>query len=160
MIKLTNDYIELKHQALDEAISYPPFKEVKDAMTIEVDTFNYETIENKVNNNEQFTNLEGAKVNLILEMIKLLSENKKRYNVDLHNYIGFYWRGLPIIIIKVNNEMIPQRMMYISVKVYKDDLAEKITDKKISRVVAGAIGGLLIVGGIFAGITFMKTKNN
>ncbi|MCP6726293.1 hypothetical protein NL526_29990, partial [Klebsiella pneumoniae] len=79
-------------QSLDEAISYPPFKEVKDAMTIDVDEFNYEIIQNKVKANEQFTNLEGAKVNLILEMIHLLSENKKRYNVELHNYVGFYWR--------------------------------------------------------------------
>lgn len=158
-MSFSSDNTELKLQALDEAISYPPYKEVKDAMTIEVEDFNYHIIQDKVKDNEEFTNLEGAKVNLILEMIELLGENKKRYNVGLHNYIGFYWRGLPILIVKINSNTIQQRMMYISVKVYKDDLSEKLTNKNISRILAGGIGGLLIIGGIFAGITLFRKTN-
>lgn len=155
--------LELKQKALEEAISYPKLREDKETCMIEVPTFSYELISDKIQGNEKLTNLEGAKIEMLLEMIRLLSDYKIKYNVELHNYIVFMWRGLPIITIKVTGDQqtpqLPQgRMMYVSVKVYKDELQTLMTDRKISRVVAGTIGGLLILGGAMFAYTFLKNR--
>jgi hypothetical protein len=64
------------------------------------------------------------------------------------------------LIIKVGATPNQDRMIYISVKVYKDELSQHLTDKKLSRLVAGTIGGLLLVGGIIFGYTFLKSKSS
>lgn len=163
MADLSINNLDLKLQALEEAISYPPFREVKDTITLEMDNFDYDIISDKIRSNEKLTNLEGAKINLILDVTNLLYNHKKKFNVDIHKYIGFYWRGLPILIIKIGKETSdnpPPRMMYISVKVFKDDLAERISDKKVNRAVVGTLGGILLVGGLIAGYLFINKNNN
>lgn len=155
------DNIDIKMQALDEAISYPPYKEVKDATVIEIDKFDYDIISEKITSNEKLTNLEGAKIDLLLEMLKILNDNRIKFNIELHNYIGFYWRGLPILVIKINGESINQlRMMYISVKVYKDELVEKLADKKLSKILFGGMGTILLLGGLLIGYTIIKSKRD
>ncbi|QKF94334.1 hypothetical protein QKU48_gp0876 [Fadolivirus algeromassiliense] len=159
--------LELKKKALEEAISYPRLREDKDTCLIEVQSFTYESVSDKIQNNEKLTNLEGAKMEMILEMIRLLSEYKIKYNVELHNHIVFYWRGLPIMTIKItgdpsnetlNTQANSGRMIYVSVKAYNDELQTYLTDKKISRVVAGTIGGLLLLGGAMFAYGFVKSK--
>lgn len=157
--------IELKLQALEEAISYPKYKEEKDTCMIEVPSFSYDIISEKIQNNEKLTNLEGAKIDLILEIVKLMSDNKIKYNVELHNYIGFYWRGLLIVTIKINSDqqelqLVNSRMMYVSVKVYKDELQTAMTDRKISRVLAGTIGGLLVIAGAIFAYSVLRKKDS
>lgn len=153
--------LDLKLLALDEAISYPAYREVKDATTFEIETFDYSNVSEMIKSNEKLTNLEGATINLLLEVTQLLDNYKKKFNVDMHQYIGFYWRGLPILIIKTkDSDDPPPRMMYISVKVYKDDLAERIADKKVNRTVVGTLGGILLLGGIAAGYFFITKNNN
>lgn len=156
------DNLDIKLIALEEAMSYPSLKDknFNDACVIQVDSFTYDTISEQIKNNEKLTNLEGAKMDLILEIMKLLNDYKIKYNVELHNTIGFYFRGLPILIIKVGTTPNQDRMIYISVKVYKDELSQHLTDKKLSRLVAGTIGGLLLVGGIIFGYTFLKSKSS
>lgn len=162
MTDLSINNLDLKLQSLEEAISYPPFREVGGTTTFEMDNFEYDIISDKIKNNDKLTNLEGAKINLILEVINLLYNHKKKFNVDTHQYIGFYWRGLPILIIKINKEGIdpPTRMMYISVKVFKDDLAERITNKNLNRAVIGTFGGMLLLGGLIAGYLFVNKNNS
>lgn len=150
------DYDKLKIEALEEAISYPTFKEEKDGLIIEVDEFNSENIYEKVKNNEQLSHYEGADIDLIIEMVKLLENNIKKFKIDLHNYIGFYFRGLHILTIKVNKDMITNRRMYISVKVYKDELKDKITEKKINRGVFIGVGTVLALGGIISLLKLYK----
>lgn len=150
----------LKLQALEDAISYPSYKEVKDTEPLEIETFDYSLISDHVKSNEKMTNLEGAKIDLLLEVANLLHSNKKKFNIDVHNYIGFYWRGLPILVVKTKTEEQPTRMMYVSVKVYKDLLAERLADKKINRAMIGTFGGLLVLGGLFAGYLFMNKNNS
>lgn len=164
MVDFSINNLDLKLQALEEAISYPTFRsEIKDTITLEMDNFDYDIISDKIKNNEKLTNLEGAKIDLILDVINLLYNNKKKFNVDIHKYIGFYWRGLPILIIKINREPTeepPPRMMYISVKVFKDELADRIADKKMSRAVVGTLGGILILGGLITGYIFMNKNSS
>ena len=160
-MSLQIDYDDLKLQALEEAISYPHFKEEKDAPFIDVDEFKFNLINDKIKINSQLFNTEGAHMEMILEMAKLLDEHRKRFKIELHNNIGFYWRGLPILIVKVKNENLSKeqnRIMYISVKVYKDDLKEKIMEKKMNRGVAMGIIGILVFGAAFAGFAFFKRK--
>lgn len=157
--------LDLKLKALEEAISYPKLREDKDTCMIEVTQFNYDIIRDQVQGNEKLTNLEGAKIEMLLEMLRLLSDNKIKYNIELHNHIVFYWRGLPIITIKVNNDnpdnqLHNGRMMYVSVKVYKDELHTYRTDRKISRVVAGTVGGLLILGGAIFAYSFFRSRSH
>lgn len=151
--------IELKLQALDEAISYPPYKEVEDAPVIEVDKFDYTVISEKISSNEKLTNLEGAKIDLLLEVIKILSDNVIKFNIELHNYMGFYWRGLPILVVKINGEsMNLMRMMYISVKVYKDELTDALADKQVTKSLFRGIGAVILLGGLIFGYIIMKNK--
>lgn len=158
------DNLDIKLLALEEAMSYPPLKDKNfdDACVIQVETFTCENINEQIKNSEKLTNLEGAKMNLILEIMRILSDYKIKYNVELHNTIGFYFRGLPILVIKVTGgESINQgRMIYISVKVYKDELAEGITNNKLSRLMAGIIGGVFLIGGAIIGYSFIKSKTS
>jgi len=157
------DNLDIKLNALEEAVSYPPLKkqDFGDACIIEIDSFNYDTISAKIRDNEKLTNMEGAKVELILEVLRLLNDHKIKYNVELHNTVGFYFRGLPILVLKVtgNESNNQERMIYISVKVYKDELSRGLTDKKLSRLLAGTLGGLLLIGGLFIGYKFVHTTN-
>jgi len=156
------DNLDIKLIALEEAMSYPSLKDktFNDSCVIQVDSFTYDNISEQIKKSEKLTNLEGAKMNLILEIMKLLNDYKIKYNVELHNTIGFYFRGLPILIIKVTggDSINQDRMIYISVKVYKDELAEGLTNNKLSKLLAGTLGGLLLIGGVLIGYSFIKTK--
>jgi hypothetical protein len=150
----------LKLQSLEDAISYPAYKEVGGTEPLEIDTFDYSLISDHVKSNEKIINFEGAQIDLLLEVVNLLHNNKKKFNIDKHSYVGFYWRGLPILVVKTRSEEQPTRMMYVSVKVYKDLLAERLTDKKINRAIVGTFGGLLVLGGLFAGYLFINKNNS
>lgn len=161
MSNMQIDNVDLKLQALEEAISYPTYKEVEGAAIIEINTFNHEVISEKIKSNEKLTNLEGAKITLLLEVIKLLSDNTIKFNIELHNYIGFYWRGLPILIIKIKSDNPnQQRMMYISVKVYKDEFNGKFIDKKMSRYLFAGVGSIVALGLLLIGYSFVKGQSD
>ena len=128
---------EDKLASLEEAISYPPYNEIKGLTTIDVDSFDYDTIREKIHSSDSMGNIEGEKLNLIDEMIKLLASNKKKFNIDTHNYIVLYWRGLPMLVIKTKGSN-TQTMMYIAVKTYKDELSKKTMTKFGSKIVFGA----------------------
>lgn len=154
------DNLDLKLKALEDAISYPSYKEVKDTCIVEVESFNYDEISKEITSNEKLTNLEGARIDLVLEMIKLLNDNKIKFNVVLHNNIGFYWRGLPILILRITGgKQNQERMMYISVKVYKDEYSTNLGARRaIKYTVIGfaAIGALAVgIGALF----YTKTKS-
>lgn len=157
------DNLDIKLIALEEAMSYPSLKDrnFNDSCLIQVDSFTYDDISEQITKNEKLTNLEGAKMNLILEILRLLDDYKIKYNIELHNTIGFYFRGLPILIVKVTGgQSINQdRMVYISVKVYKDELAQGLTDKKLSNMLAGTIGGLLLIGGAIIGYKLVQNQS-
>ena len=92
-------------------------------------------------------------MDLILEILRILNDHKIKYNVELHNVIGLYFRGLPILIIKITNDQLnnQDRMIYLSLKVYKDELTQRQTDKKFSKILAGTIGGFLLFAGAVVG---------
>ena len=157
------EHLDIKLNALEEAISYPSLKkqEFGDACIIEVETFDYDIISEKIKGNEKLTNLEGTKMELVLEVLRLLNDYKIKYNVELHNTIGFYFRGLPLLVLRVMGNQVnnQDRMIYVSVKVYKDELTQNLNDKKLSRYVAGIFGGLFLIGGVWIGYAFVKNKN-
>lgn len=152
--------LDIKLNALEEAISYPSLKKQAfgDACIIEVETFDYDIIRQKIKDNEKLTNLEGTKMDLILEVLKLLNDYKIKYNVELHNIIGFYFRGLLLLVLKVTGNQVnnQDRMIYVSVKVYKDELNQSLSDKKLSRYVAGIFVGLLLIGGAWFATKIMR----
>ncbi|ARF09610.1 hypothetical protein Indivirus_1_233 [Indivirus ILV1] len=136
-----------KLASLEEAISYPPYKEIEGLTTITVNTFNYDSIKEKLHGQGMET-IEGEKLVLIDEMIKLLDSNKIKYSVNNHNYIVFYWRGLPILVIKTegNNK---QTMMYIAVKTFKDESTKKAMTKLGSKIAFGTLGVIAASGLLF-----------
>jgi len=131
--------------SLEEAISYPPYNEIKGLTSINVDSFDYEVIKEKIHG-KGMENIEGEKLTVIDEMIKLLSDYKKKFNIDEHNYIVFYWRGLPLLVINTTGSN-TQTMMYIAVKTYKDELSKKKMSNIGSKVLFGA-AGLTVAGGL------------
>ena len=135
-----------KLSSLEEAISYPAYNEIKGLTTINVDEFNYESIKEKLLGQGTET-IEGEKLALIDEMIRLLADNKKRFHIDDHNYIGLYWRGLPILIITINDNKNNQTMMYIAVKTYKDEYNKRAMTKFGSKIAFGALG-VTVAGGL------------
>jgi hypothetical protein len=73
--------------------------------------------------------------------------------------MGFYWRGLPILVVKINGEsMNLMRMMYISVKVYKDELTDALADKQVTKSLFRGIGAVILLGGLIFGYIIMKNK--
>lgn len=145
------DNIELKLQALDESVAYPLFKEEPSAYTLDIDSFDHGAINNDIDNNEKITDFEGARIDLLKETIKLLSENKNRFNLSLFNQVIFTWCSLPILVIRFNlnsGNINKQRMIVVSVKRYQEHLAEKIADKKLGRLAIFALTGLAVVFGL------------
>ena len=141
MVKIIEN-LDIKVASLEESISYPPYKETEGLKTIEVDSFNYDLIKEKLVSAE---NIDGEKLILIEEIIKLLDGHKLKFSIDNHNYIGLYWRGLPMLIIKTKS-INTQTMMYVAVKSYKDELEKRSNSKLGSRIMMGvaAIGGLFV----------------
>lgn len=159
MSKNDIDNLDIKLISLEEAISYPSLKkqDFGDVCTLTIESFSYDSISEKIKDNEKLTNLEGTKMDLILEVLKILNDHKIKYNIELHNVIGLYFRGLPILIIKILNGQInnQDRMIYLSLKVYKDELTQRLTDKKLSKILAGTLGGFAVLGGLVIGYKFM-----
>jgi hypothetical protein len=154
------DYTEIKIHALEEAISYPEYKEEKEGIVIEVDIFDFDMITDKIKNNIKLADLDSAKINLTLEIIKILDKNRIKFHIDRVGCISLCWRALPIIIIRLNKEYSQKRMMYVGLKLYKDKLQEEITDKKLSRVAAVGIGSIILLGGAITGYVFMKNNGS
>jgi|688.fasta_scaffold565377_1 hypothetical protein len=155
------DEVDIKLTALEEAISYPSLKDrnFNDTCLLEVESFSYDLISSQISNSDKFTNLEGAKMDMILEIIRLLDDYSVKFNVELHNTIGFYFRGLPIVIVRILNnkqQQLNDRFIYISVKVYKDVLTQGLNDRKLSRILAGSVGGALVLGGVVIGYMMIK----
>lgn len=155
---------KIKLTALEEAISYPPLKmsEYDSSWIIEVEEFDYKQISNTIKNHEKLTNFEGAKIDLILEIVQLMSENKIKYNIGLHKTTGFYFRGLPILFITTTNNRVPDnsRVIYVSVKVYKDELSQQTNDIKLTKLLTGFTAGALVFIGVICGASFWLSKKN
>ena len=139
--------LNAKLASLDEAISYPPYKELTASKIIEIESFNYEEIKENLVNTVEY--IDGEKLELIDEIMKILDNHQLKFHIKDHNYIGIYWRGLPMIIIKTKGEN-TQTMMYISVKTYKDELAKRNNTKLGSRIVYGLGAAVLGTGLIFS----------
>lgn len=135
------DNLEFKLDALDGATAYPNYKEEKDVCTIEVESFDYLAINEIIRNNDKLTNFEGT-VDLLVELVQLLGENRTRINLMLLNTVTFYWNNYPILVIKYKGTENP-RMMAISVKRYKDALTDALHSQKIGRIVGYSVMGVL-----------------
>jgi hypothetical protein len=133
----TIENLNSKIESLVEAISYPPYKELVASKIIEIDSFNYEEIKENLVNAVEY--VDGEKLALIDEIMQILDNHQLKFHIQNHNYIGIYWRGLPMIIIKTkgNATQNTQTMMYISVKTYKDELSKRNNTKLGSRIVYG-----------------------
>lgn len=158
MQKKPIENLEFKLASLDEAISYPPYKEISASKIIELDEFNYDEIKKELINSVEY--IDGEKLDLIDEIIKLLDTHQLKYHIKEHNYIGIYWRGLPMILIKTRSENVPQTMMYISVKTYKDELIKRDMTKLGSRIVYGAGIAIAATAGFFFSYKFLNNNNN
>ena len=91
MYKLIYMNTDLQLKALEEAVSYPPYKQEDGVFTMEVDEFNYNTIfETIKENSNEIAELEGEKLNLITDILKVLCHNQQRYNVQKVNYFVFF----------------------------------------------------------------------
>lgn len=136
---------DLQVKALEEAVSYPPYKEEDGVFTVVVDNFDQELIMEEINiNKSELANLEGERLNLITDIISLIDNNKQAFNVNKVNYFVFYWRGLPSFGIKVGEEHTKQ-MMYISVKTYRDGYTSNLTSRNLLTGGAVLLGGALVV---------------
>lgn len=169
MSKLISNTVKLN--ALEEATSFPSFKEIKDAPIIEIEPLepteslaeqhdvqlDYYSIEQIIKNDEKIMNLEGAKVNLILDIIELLCDKKNKFYLNNHNYIGFFWRGLPILCLKINDNKQRNRMVYISVKVYKDELDDYLNEQKVGKTGTIVLASLVVVG-LIGGYLYYKWR--
>ena len=153
---------DMKLQVLEEIVSYPNYKEeVNCTAILDMDEFNYDLIEEKIKTTSSMTNpeeTEGADVNLVHEILKLLDMNKKKYKLDKIGCIGFYWRGFPVLIIKMGKDYTQKKLLYVPIKTYKRDLDEKIANKKLETTIAWSMWGFLIVGGVVFGAAYVKSK--
>ncbi len=153
IVKTNNaELLALKVAALENATSYPEYKEIADMVVIEVPCFEYDTIRNQINENESLTRIDAEKLDLVLEIVQLISDH--HFRVFSHDYICFCWRGFPILAILIKNDKIKypsSRMIYVSLKVYKDELANLVAEKSIVRIMTGTFIGLILVAGIFIG---------
>lgn len=150
MVKIIGNQ-DIKLASLEEAISYPQYKEVDGLTTIEVESFNYDLIKENLASVES---IDGEKLMLIDEIIKLLDENKLKFSIDKHNYIGLYWRGLPMLIIKTKETQM-QTMMYVAVKTYKDEFEKRSNSKLGSRIMIG----VAVIGGLFMSYKFWGSSD-
>lgn len=132
---------------LEDAISYPPYKEEEDTFTIKVDTFNYNDIcDNLRASNNEMVSLEGEKMSLIIDILCILNDNKLKYNVMKMNNFVFYWRGLPILVVKVKSDTPnTKQMMYIAVKTYQYGYNTKCTTRNLITSAGMLIGGILVL---------------
>ncbi len=159
----TNSPMALKLAALENAISYPQYKvndmTIVEMAIIDVTTFDYATIKDLMRSNGALAYVDAAKLDLIYEIVKLLSDNKIKYNIPFHNHVCFHWRGFPIVGIFVDDGVTKypsSRTMSVSVKVYRDELQNLTTERTISNVLIGAVGGLLLMAGLYFGYKICK----
>lgn len=148
---------QLKLQALQKVVYHPLYDENEKALElIELDTFDLDTIIDKVKERSRLLSHKDE----IVEILEILNMHKSNFFIDVQKYFSFYWNGMLLLRIIINNEFLDtKKQVHISLQKYRDELNERMSDRRMNRFTLFGIGGTLLLGSIIAGITFLKRKD-
>lgn len=176
------DSDELRAHVLSKSFYYvdiTPENELKESFQLELvtlDKFDYDKIVEVINHSAKLISYDKP---LILEMLGEVNKNPQMTGLCHQDHIGFYSNGKPLLRIKIknpeqkqesdeetdpeleNDEIIkkqPEQILHLSLQKYRSQKTEIIQDKKLNRIAAGGIGGLLLLGGAVVGMTFFKNS--
>lgn len=145
-------------KALEASVYCPPFKNEEAIDTIVLDKFNVEKAKEKIRESVVLLSYDKKYRPLIIEILDVLDQNKHDFLVDHQKYISFYWNGILILRIEINNDVSHNKQLHISLQKYASEKELIATDNNMSKLTLVTIGISLLVGGIVAGITLFRKK--
>lgn len=154
------DNDSIKFKALERSHYCPPYKEDSFIETFELEEFDVDKAKEEVRGSVAILSHSNRYRELIIEILDVLDRNKGEFLTDKHKYISFYWSGIPVLLLKIENGVNNERQLHISLQKYKSDKRDIISDKKTNRFIMFGLGTTLVLGGILVGVTLFRKKGD
>jgi len=140
-MNLDND--DIKFKSLEKAHYCPKIDEdTKDNFieTFSVENFDVAELKKLTKNSVALLSHSKAYRLLIIEILDVLNNYKYDFLVYEQKYITFYWSGIPVLEICINQEVKHNNQLHISLQRYKETKATLIQDKKTNRLLNVGVG--------------------
>lgn len=149
---------DIKFKALESSHYCPPYKSDTFIEKFILEEFDVDKAKELVRDSVLLLSHSKNYRHLIIEILDVLDGNKGDFLTDQHKYISFYWSGIPVLQYEINKGVTHDRQLHISLQQYKSVKADRITDKKNTRIITAGVIGTLILGGIIAGLALVKKE--
>jgi len=156
---------DIKFKALEQSVYCPPYKEENAIETIDIDgEFDVEAAKDGVRRSVALLSYQRSYRPLIVEILDILDQNTAHFLVDKQQYISFYWSGILVLQIKINDQDAKHgKQLHVSLQKYKVE-KERLEDKKTketmnNRMLLFGFGGSIAVAVAVAMYSFFYKKN-
>jgi len=150
---------DIKLWALEASHYCPPYKEDTFIEHFNLDKFDVDDAKDQVRKSVALLSHNKPYRGYILEILDILDQNKYDFLIDQHKYISFYWSGIPVLQFEINSDIKHNKQLHISLQKYKTEKNEKMSDKKINKLIIFGLAASLILGSIVTGLTFYNRNN-
>lgn len=152
--------MELNFKALQDSHYCPPYKPDNFIETIELESFDCDIAKSLVRDSVALLSHSNSYRPFIIEILDVLNNNKGDFLINQHQYISFYWSGIPVLQLTMKIDSKHDKQLHISLQKYKTEKEKLIVEKKQDRFTKVSTGLALGIACVLAGITFVKLNND
>lgn len=161
---ITNAKSETLKNVLRGSIYSHKVSEEEPIEQIELEEFNFDKIRETIKKSSSLLNYNTTHKPIIMEILKILENNKDEFIVDQYKFTGFYWNGIPILRIELKSndnqkDYITNKELHISLHRYKKEKTYIEAEKRTHKVLMFGLGGSLLLGSLIAAFSFFR-KND
>ena len=150
---------KIKTQALEKILYCPQYKEEPSLVTIELEKeFDGDTIIEQIKNSVELLNYDDTLKPVLIEIVELMKDNRRKFLIDEQKYISFYWNNMLILLLKINKDVKHNKQLHVSIQKYKEEISERISDRRLNRLLTLGVGGTIMLGVTIALVSFMKKQ--
>ena len=161
---MNTDTNDIRFKALESSVYCPPFKEENAIEAIQLDgEFDVEKAKDGVRRSVSLLSYQRSYRPDIIEILDVLAQNTAHFLVDRQKHITFYWSGILVCRIDINNpngENDHGKQLHVSLQKYKVEKERLEKEKRSNNMMLFGLGGSLIVGVSVATYAIIRKLNN
>ncbi len=146
---MNTEHNDIKFKALESSVYCPPFKEENAIETIQLDEeFDVEKAKDAVRRSVSLLSYQRSYRPLIIEILDVLAQNTAHFLVDRQRHISFYWSGILVCRIDINNEDDEDnhgKQLHVSLQKYKVEKERLAKEERSNNLMIFGLGGSLLV---------------